>query len=452
MAVFHRPPQPGASLAHNAVPRATRFEPIPADFKAGRAPPFQMELSDVLTADEVAEITQAGSMAFHCIGDTGGVKNPEPQKLVERGLEQSLKGPQIAPSLRGAQMAPAFCYHIGDVIYYNGEVDKYYDQFYEPYENYPLPIMGIPGNHDGEPLIAAAITLQGFYENFLAKPAADGEPVYTRESRDSGRPAMHQPFFYWTLITPFATFIGLYSNVPEHGQIDADQRAWFHSQMKAADKKKALVVAVHHPIFSFDTYHSGSPTMAKELEDAINQSGRLPNMVLNAHVHNYQRIELALAGHTIPFFVIGNGGYWNLHHLGASAGYQDPETEARLIAGIDSRHGFMTFEISEKVINGHFTTVPRPQESWTDAEAYNANFDVFSYSAEPMFLPEGQKVTLVPADGLNVPAHTDPAESQAPARSAKSHRKVTARAAHAARTAQKLHGHAARPRGSQGKS
>ena len=122
------------------------------------------------------------------------------------------------------------------------------------------------------------------------------------------------------LNTPFATFIGLYSNVPEHGQLDPDQRTWFREQMAAADKNKALIVAVHHPIYSFDTYHSGSPTMAKELEDAINESGRLPNMVLNAHVHNYQRIELSVAGHTIPFFVIGNGGYWNLHHLGRGAG------------------------------------------------------------------------------------------------------------------------------------
>lgn len=443
MALFHRPRQPGASLAHHPVPRITRFQPIPDDYKAGRAPPFEMDLSAVLPADEVTEITDAGSMSFHCVGDTGGVKNPEPQKLVARGLEESLKGPSIAPSLRGAAMAPAFCYHIGDVVYYNGEVALYYDQYYEPYENYPLPIMGIPGNHDGEPVDENAKTLEGFYRNFLAQPGA--EPVYTQELRDSGRPAMHQPFFYWALKTPFATFIGLYSNVPEHGQLDDDQRAWFRSQMKAADKEKALVVSVHHPIYSFDTYHSGSPNMAKELEDAINELGRLPNMVLSAHVHNYQRIELAVGEHTIPFFVIGNGGYWNLHHLGASPGYKDPETEAELMSGIDSRHGFMTFEISAKVINGHFTTVPRPQESWSDAQAYNANFDVFSYSAVPMFLAHGQKVTLLPADGANVPAHTHHA-APAPARTAGSQAKVAARSAHAARTAGKVRSHGPRSR------
>ena len=102
MASFHRPRQPGASLARRAIPRNTGFEPIPARFAQGRQAPFRMDLGEVLTAGELQEITQAGSMAFHCMGDTGGVKNPEPQRLVERGLEQSLHGGEIAPSLRGA--------------------------------------------------------------------------------------------------------------------------------------------------------------------------------------------------------------------------------------------------------------------------------------------------------------------------------------------------------------
>jgi hypothetical protein len=440
MTTFHRARQPGASLAQHAPPRNTSFEPIPANFAQGRNPPFRMDLGEVLTAEEIKEITDAGSMSFHCIGDTGGVKNPEPQQLVERGLEQSLHTGNIAPSLRAASMAPSFCYHLGDVVYYNGEIAEYFPQFYDPYEHYPLPILAIPGNHDGEPINAQATSLEGFYKNFLAPKTADGKPTYTTESRDSGRPAMTQPFFYWTLTTPFATFIGLYSNVPEHGRLDDDQRAWFHSEMKAADPKKALIVSVHHPVYSFDSHHSGSPTMAKELEDAINATRRVPNMVLSAHVHNYQRIERAVGAHTIPFFVIGNGGYWNLHHLAAAQGYRDPETEAKLVSAIDSRHGFMTFGISDSIINGNMTTVPRPQESWTDATAYNASFDVFSYTSLPLHLADGETVVLVPPDGTNVPPHIDHKAASPPAHSAAAHRRVQARDAHAARTAQRAHG------------
>ena len=154
MATFHRPRQPGASLAQHAVPRNTKFQPIPAPFAQGRSGPFRMDLGEILTADEIGEITEAGRLAFHCLGDSGGVKNPEPQRLVERGLEQSLQYGNFAPSLRGASMAPSFCYHLGDVIYYNGEASEYFAQFYDPYEHYPLPILAIPGNHDGEPLNA----------------------------------------------------------------------------------------------------------------------------------------------------------------------------------------------------------------------------------------------------------------------------------------------------------
>ena len=392
MVNFSRPRQPGASLARKAPPRILDFQPIPSTFTPGRPEPFRMDLSDVLATDQLQAIAASGRVAFHCIGDSGGIKRPEAQALVARGMERSLTSELVRPS---------FCYHLGDVVYYNGEVEQYWPQFYEPYEHYPLPIMGIPGNHDGEPTNPASVSLLGFFENFVA--AASN--TFTNESRDSGRPAMHQPWFYWTLTTPFATIIGLYTNVPEHGRISDEQRKWFWQEMQAADKNKALIVALHHPVYSFDQFHSGSSNMAMELQNAINESRRIPNLVLAAHVHNYQRIELKRSGFVLPFLVIGNTGYWGLHNLSSSPGYADPETGATLVAAIDDRHGFMTIDISAKVINGHFTTSPRPQESWSDPKAYNANFDVFSYSAEPQFLPDSVMIDLVPATGSHIPPY-----------------------------------------------
>jgi Calcineurin-like phosphoesterase len=382
----HRQRQPGASLAKNTPPRIVAYEPIPSDFKPLRPPPFHMDISEIVGADALAQMKD--TMALHCIGDSGGVKRPEAQMLVAQGMEQSLTG---------ATAKPTFCYHVGDVVYYNGEIVDYWAQFYEPYEHYPLPIVAIPGNHDGELLTKQSKTLDGFHENFMAKPS-----IYTDESRDSGRMAMSLPYFYWTLLTPFATIVGLYTNVPEGGKIDDDQRAWFRNEMKTAAKDKALVVALHHPVYSFDDHHSGSATMAWELQEAINESRRVPNMVLTGHVHNYQRVEFKSGNTTIPFFVIGSGGYWNLHHLASPAGYADPETGAKLMSGVDTRHGFVTFEVSCRVINGHFTTVPRPQESWSDPNAYDAEADVFSYSADPVFLADGQTITFVSEKGTHV--------------------------------------------------
>jgi len=44
-----------------------------------------------------------------------------------------------------------FYYHLGDVIYFAGDIDKYGAYFYETYKDYPAFIISIPGNHDCQP-------------------------------------------------------------------------------------------------------------------------------------------------------------------------------------------------------------------------------------------------------------------------------------------------------------
>jgi hypothetical protein len=376
----HRQRQPRSPLAVHESPRIIEQEPVP--FEPRGPAPYHMRLSDVVDQSIIDRMRAEGRMSFLCAGDTGGVKRPEAQALVERGMERVFELENFKPS---------FFYHLGDVVYYNGLVEDYFDQFYEPYEHLPVPIMGIPGNHDGEKRTAQTVSLEGFYQNFCAEAG-----TYTLESHDTGRMAMCQPYVYWSLDTPYAYFIGLYTNVPEGGWIDDDQRTWFRSEMKNAPTDKALILALHHPIYSFDDHHSGSRVMAQEVEEAINESRRVPNLILTGHVHNYQRIEVTTGHITIPIFVIGNGGYWHLHRMNASPGYTDDETGATLKATADTRHGFAKFEIGSRVINGRFVTVPRPQESWSDPAGFNTTYDVFSYSAVPMTLSHTQSVKLVP--------------------------------------------------------
>ena len=57
---------------------------------------------------------------------------------------------------------------------------------------------------------------------------------------------MIQPNVYWTLDTPLATFIGLYTNVPEGGWMDDTQIAWLENEPKTAPTDKALILAMHH--------------------------------------------------------------------------------------------------------------------------------------------------------------------------------------------------------------
>ena len=129
------------------------------------------------------------------------------------------------------------------------------------------------------------------------------------ESGDSLRTAMIQPNVYWTLVTPLANFVGLYSNVPAGGQIKPPQTDWLISELKTLPKSVPLFVALHHPIYSADDHHSGSTIMKKALEDAAKAAGRYPDMVLAGHVHNYQRLTHNNSdGTKIPHLVTGAGG------------------------------------------------------------------------------------------------------------------------------------------------
>ncbi len=330
------------------------------------APPFRLDLATVIGTDKVAAIEKAGTLVFHTVGDTGGVKSPQPQEIVAMWMENDFEGPGIAPS---------FFYHLGDVVYYDGERNSYYDQFYEPYLGYPAPIFAIPGNHDGDVAIppANAIcpadpSLKGFMVNFCAQ-----EPTVMPDARDVPRPAMTQPNCYWTLIAPLVTIIGLYTNCPGHGIVHQDQADWFTAELAAADPTKALIVALHHPPYSADNHHGASKPMRTLLETAFASSGRKPNLVLSGHVHNYQRFLVPQqGGGQLDYVVAGAGGYPNLHTMAKVDGAWPPINWVDPASGVtlasynqEHRNGFLRLTVTKTEITGVYTTVPRLHESWT---------------------------------------------------------------------------------------
>ncbi len=199
---------------------------------------------------------------------------------------------------------------------------------------------------------------------------------------------MSQPYVYFTLECPFVTIIGAYSNVPEHGSVDSQQQQWLTNEFATAPRDKALIFCVHHPVYSFDDHHSGSPHMADFLQHAINDSRRLPNLVLTGHVHNYQRIERSLIGGEItPFIVAGSGGYFHLHGMNAEAGTTDSQTGAHLVANDQHNHGYVTLAVDANHISGNLTLIDKDGST-------NPQADQFSYSAIAQFLPDGATVSL----------------------------------------------------------
>ena len=368
-------PTPGHSQAHPGVAaldpvnhRNTGYQPLPAPL--GLAP-YHYDLTEQF-ADIAQSITSAGKMVLHVVGDTGGVQDAEFQGNVARVMTDHLQQ---------AGEKPQFCYHVGDVVYFTGAHSEYYGQFYEPYAHYDVPVFSIPGNHDGEVDDPTAQTSLDGWVDYFMQAHPDVDPI----SKDSPRVQLNLPNVYWTMVTPLATFVGMYTNVPEGGSVDSVQQQWITNELATAPSDRALILSLHHPIYSFDTYHSGSSKMADVLENAIRDTGRVPNLIMSGHVHNYQRIEQTiLPNQPTPFLVIGNGGYHNLHKLSAAAGHAAPDTGAQLIYGQEV-WGFLTLTIDKDRITGSSTEVDR---SGNVKEAA----DKFSYTAAPLTLADRKSV------------------------------------------------------------
>jgi hypothetical protein len=330
--------------------RNTAYQPLPP-LPGG---PLRLKLSQILPPAQMAQVARAKKLVFHTVGDVGGIQDPHPQLAVAQALERDLVD---APP----EAKPRFLYLLGDIVYFTGAAREYYPQFYLPYMHYPAPIMGIPGNHDGEvePAGAGAVSLEAYMRNFCA-PA----PVLTPEAGDTPRKAMVQPYCHFTLDMPYARLCGLYSNVPEGGEVRDAQKAWFTAELKSAPKSKAFIAALHHPLYSLDSFHSGSAAMLALFEDCVARAGRAPDLVLSGHVHNYQRFTRVWRGRQVPCLVVGAGGYHHLHAMARDPAGKKPAPPLAVGQGlslesfVDRDHGYLKLEISASSVAGSYFSVP----------------------------------------------------------------------------------------------
>jgi hypothetical protein len=359
---------PGVSPLDPLTHRNTGYQPLPRPLGL---PPYHYALTDHFQT-VAKHIDDAGKMVFDVLGDSGGINDGEYQTNVAHEMVKALG--------KAGANTPHFCYHVGDVVYFTGLHDQYYPQFYEVYEQYTPPIFAIPGNHDGEVDDPSAQTSLDGWVAYFMQATPDVDPI----SKDAPRVGLNLPNPYWTLVTPLATFVGMYTNVPEHGSIDSNQQMWLTNEFATAAKDRALILALHHPIYSFDVFHSGSSKMADALENAIRDTGRVPNLVLAGHVHDYQRIEKEISpdGPT-PFLVVGNGGYHNLHQIHSPNGTVDPATQAKLVYG-KVEWGFTTLTIDGKTIKGTSTEIDKTGSAKAG--------DNFSYPAGPIVLKDPKSV------------------------------------------------------------
>ncbi|MBI1803211.1 MAG: metallophosphoesterase [Ignavibacteriae bacterium] len=283
-----------------------RFIPIP-DKSIKKPKQYSLSLDSILSDKDIRAITKNKKLIVHMAGDTGGINGTETQEAIAYQMEKQIQG---AP--KGQQ--PSFFYNLGDVVYYNGLLKHYEDQFYDPYKTYPAVIFAIPGNHDCDTSVRKGDepdnepSLTGFIENFCDKKR---RPVPFSPYRYS----MNQPYPYWTLDAPFLTVIGLFSNVD--GSLDhwddaaKPQYTWLVDQLKTAPKDKCLFVTVHHPPFSLDTVHGGYIDILEAIDAAAAAAQRHPDAVFSGHVHDYQRFTRTLKGKAYPYIIAGAAGYVN---------------------------------------------------------------------------------------------------------------------------------------------
>jgi len=288
-------------FAVNGVP-----EPVPGP-RGGVYPVLALE--DVLGTTAVQAITQAGQIVIHTVGDTGA---PEIAKLPNDTAVADLMLQDFSGDPSGK---PAFLFHLGDVVYYFGEQNYYYDQFYKPYRSYPGPIFAIPGNHDGITYSAQMQSLAPFLKAFC-----DSAPSHWLAAGGISRTTMTQPGVYFTLDAPFVSIIGLYSNCSEsYGYLDQQQTLFLYNELvrlkplRASGQIAAVLLAVHHPPLSYAADKPSSQSLRNDFDQACQQADFWPDAVFSGHAHVYQRMTRTVqadgASRQIPHLVCGAGGY-----------------------------------------------------------------------------------------------------------------------------------------------
>jgi hypothetical protein len=338
-------PRPAAEMLQNVQTGGEGFQALPQP-----SGPYPYRVRSA--ALEIPASTSQGR-TFHVIGDSGGVKDPNPQLAVAKALAADLlEHPEVG-----------FLYHVGDIDYFEGADAEYAPQFFEAYADYLRPIVGIPGNHDG----AGGDHLASFMA-YLCDTSPRLLPQFAEYQRDT----MTQPNCYWTLEDPAVTIVGLYSNVPSGGEIQQNQREWFVEELRAAPEAKPLIVALHHPPLSIDAHHGGSAAMGTLLDECFGAANRCPNIVLSGHVHDYQRFTRLASlpgmnseGNLITYIVIGNGGYHNLHALASDAKAGEEVAQGVTFEyGDASGWGFLRLAVEsedgvDNRIQGEYVKVPR---------------------------------------------------------------------------------------------
>jgi hypothetical protein len=353
-----------------------------------RVSPSRLDLADVLGTSLLNPIVASQQISFHAVGDTGAAKVNRSQKMATAIRHEAGVADLMAEVVeQGGEQAPAFFFHLGDIVYNFGEGQYYYDQFYEPFRDYDRPIFALAGNHDGmvfgsSPDTPSVSSLTAYLRNFCAERPGPAE--------DAGglmRSTMNQPGVYFTLDTPFVSIVGLYTNVLDgpgvlstqgghYPEVGDEQLAFLEQELKRLKPQReagerAVIVACHHPPASVGE-HSGSEGLEKDLDGAFEASGLYPDAVLSGHAHLYQRFTRKVEGREIPYVVAGAGGFSETPPRKAVS---EGTTEGQYTLAVDPivHFGFLTVTVDMKT--KRLTIVYRPSDQGVEGDSVTVDLE-----------------------------------------------------------------------------
>jgi hypothetical protein len=304
-----------------------KIVPLPFPAPRGGVEP-RLTLEEVFggNTNAIDRITGWNQIVFHATGDCGNTAQPTTEDDVTDKMVSDFD--ETSPA-----EVPQFGFLLGDIVYSFGEAQYYYDQFYDPYRNYPAPILAAAGNHDGmvSPL-AHANSLDAFLRNFCS-PSFEVTP----DAGGLSRTAQIQPGVFFTFEAPFVRILALYSNTLEDPGVIADGGAYHGvgttqldflkaalTRVKTENYQGALIFASHHPSYTLSR-HGWSEQMTAQIDAICEQVGVWPTAVLAGHAHNYQRFTRTRPdGSQIPYVVCGNGGH-NVQKLSTGAPARAPQ-------------------------------------------------------------------------------------------------------------------------------
>ena len=306
----HHPSDGPAYAEIDRLNKLHKIEPLPFPApRGGREPVLTLEQVFGGNQKAIDAIEAAGQIVFHATGDCGSTVGPRHQNEVVDKMMTDFQDEQPIEK-------PQFNFLLGDIVYSFGERQYYFDQFYDPYRDYPAPVLAVAGNHDGmiSPL-AHEKGLQAFLRNFCAEKF-----VVRQEAGGLSRTAQIQPGVFFTFEAPFLRVIALYSNTLEdpgviaNDKIGKSQLTFLEEALGRIKRESfggAVLFAHHHPPFTAgNSRHGWSEEMQAQIDAVCNKAGVWPHADLAGHAHNYQRFTRTRNdGTQIPYVVCGNGGH-----------------------------------------------------------------------------------------------------------------------------------------------